>query len=450
MNLAHRFHRVIAALLFLGAALIFFSSSFPSYFVCDDYEFLGRITPHNAGEYFGKSWGYGNEYRPLLVYTYAWNGALSGFDPAGYHACNTLMHALNAIVLALILEMLGFSSLTALLAAMIFALNPVTHQSVLWIAGRPVILSTLFVLLSISFFLKAVRRTERRLAYWIGTYLTFVLGLLTYEGAVVLPFLAVLMCSARVVRCRARRCRPQIAILFGILLIYAVLWNVLFGFRITRFPVEHTALAAVASLRNAIENCFHGSGRPWLAPFYSMLLWVIVRATRGPAVLLLASGWFLISFAPFLMVHGYADRFSYLASAAFASVIAFSLMAIHRRSAWIGCTAAAALIVFFAVGMQHRIATWRQAGEIARRIGSGIQQACDCIPRNATVVLLNAPSTYKQALVFLTGLDRAAALECPHIHLPVLRQARVDAPRPTLTFTYAGGRLREITFDPPP
>jgi hypothetical protein len=449
MKVVHRFGRVIVGALFLCAVLIFFASSFSNYFVCDDYEFLGRITFRNASEYLRESWGYGNEYRPLLVYSYALNGALSSSYPAGYHAFNTLVHALNGIVLALVLELIGFPIRAAMLAATVFVLNPVTHESVLWIAGRPVILSTLFVLLATWCFLKAVTGTQRSVAYWFGTYLSFLLGLLTYEGAVVLPFLVLIVCSVRMARCRALRRRRQITVLFGILLIYVILWNVLFGFRITRFPVEHSGLMALVSLRNAIENCLHGSGRPWLAPLYAGLFWFAFRAARGGAVLLLASFWFLIAFAPFLLVHGYADRFCYLASASAASAIAFSLMEIYRRSECIGCTAVAALIVFFAIGMQHRITTWRQAGEIARHIVTDIQQACPCLPQNATLVFLNAPPTYKQALVFLTGLERAVALQC-HTQLRVLRHNSADAPRPVVTLVYANGHLREVTFEPLP
>lgn len=435
--------RIACAPLFLSAALLFFARSFPNYFVCDDYEFLGRITFHNAGEYFLKSWGYGNEYRPLLVFTYALNSALSGFDPAGYHVFNTLVHASNAIVLALILDLLGFKPVKALLAATIFVLNPVTHQSVLWIAGRPVILSTLFVLLSLWFFLRAVSQPDPPMTEWIVTYASFTLGLLTYEGAVMLPFLATLLCCTRPVA--AARCWRQIAILFCILLLYLVLWSALFGFRISRFPVEHSALTAATSLRNAVRNCFHGSGRPWLAPVYMALLWFAARAPGGTSVVLLASGWFLIAYAPFLLVHGYADRFSYLASSATASVMAFSLVAIHRRWAWIGPSAAAAWILFFAAGMQHRITSWRQAGEIARSIVREIREARPSVPQDATFVLLAAPPTYKQALVFLTGLDRALALQYPHTRIHVLLHTKADTPAPVFTFAFDGGHMHEIT-----
>jgi hypothetical protein len=434
----------LLALLFFGAVLLFFCPSFSNYFVCDDYEFLGRINLHNAGDYFLKSWGYGNEYRPLLVYTYALNGALGAFHPAGYHLVNTALHALNGILLALILELLGFPPIAALLAAVLFVLNPVAHESVLWIAGRPVVLSTLFILLSIWSFLKAVARPQRSAIYFAGMYAAFVLALLVYEGAAVVPFLIALLGGIP----NLRRHRWQMVGLLGVLLAYLVFWNVLFGFRITRFPTEHSFAAALSSLRNAAENSFHGSGRLWAAPLYLGLLWFALREKAGRIVLLLASGWFLLAYTPFLVVHGYADRFSYLGSAAMAAVLAYCLAAISRANAWAGRMAALALILFYAIGMQHRIATWAEAGEIARSIVAEVKQARPSLPQGATLILLDAPLTYKQASVFITGLERAVALQYPNTRLLILRRTRADAPRPVAVFAYRDGHMRETAFLP--
>jgi len=65
-------------------ALLFFARSFTNYFVSDDYQFLGRISFAGARLYLGQSWGYGNEYRPLLAYSYALDSLLSGTNPIGY------------------------------------------------------------------------------------------------------------------------------------------------------------------------------------------------------------------------------------------------------------------------------------------------------------------------------------------------------------------------------
>src|SRR4026209_593820 len=81
-------------------ALLFFARSFSNYFVCDDFQFLERVNFSNAGEYLTKSWGYGNEYRPFLPYTYALDAYFSGSNPLGYHITSTLLHTANSLLVA--------------------------------------------------------------------------------------------------------------------------------------------------------------------------------------------------------------------------------------------------------------------------------------------------------------------------------------------------------------
>src|SRR5215510_10923288 len=97
-------------------ALLFFARSFSSYFVCDDFQFLDRINFSNAAEYLTKSWGYGNEYRPFLPYTYAWDAYFSGANPVGYHLTNTLLHTASSVIIAGLAVLLGLSRRTAALA----------------------------------------------------------------------------------------------------------------------------------------------------------------------------------------------------------------------------------------------------------------------------------------------------------------------------------------------
>jgi hypothetical protein len=78
--------------------VLFFARSFSNYFVADDFQFLGRVNFSNARAYFAKSWGYGNEYRPLLPYSYALDAHISGENPFGYHLTNTLLHTANGVL----------------------------------------------------------------------------------------------------------------------------------------------------------------------------------------------------------------------------------------------------------------------------------------------------------------------------------------------------------------
>src|SRR5262245_44550260 len=157
-------------------ALLFFARSFSSYFVCDDYQFLDRINFSNAAEYLTKSWGYGNEYRPFLPYTYAWDAYFSGANPVGYHLTNTLLHTASSVIIAGLAVLLGLSRRTAALAGLIYLLNPVSHEAVLWIAGRPVVLSTFLVLACCYLFLTTLQRQNPSVWRWIAVYVLFFLA----------------------------------------------------------------------------------------------------------------------------------------------------------------------------------------------------------------------------------------------------------------------------------
>jgi dolichyl-phosphate-mannose--protein O-mannosyl transferase len=220
--------KVTVMWLFVSVSVLFFARSYSSYFVSDDYEFLGRINLKTAARYFTRSWGYGNEYRPLAAYSYALDGAWSGLSPIGYHFTNTILHTSTALLVGATAVECGFPYFVSWLAGTLFLLNPVTHQSVLWIAGRPVVLSTFFVAIGIWAFVKATKLPCRSAHLLSLSYLALIAALLTYEGATVFPMLALLL-EVACLRTRSRQSIQSIAAFFIIVLAYATAWGMFFS-----------------------------------------------------------------------------------------------------------------------------------------------------------------------------------------------------------------------------
>src|SRR5712691_7951162 len=107
---------------------------------------------------------------PLTWLTLGVNYALGGMNPWGYHLGNLLLHSANAVCLYFIARRLLTSAsgetparviesmparVGAACAALVFAVHPLRVESVAWITERRDVLSGLFFLLSILFYLRA-------------------------------------------------------------------------------------------------------------------------------------------------------------------------------------------------------------------------------------------------------------------------------------------------------
>jgi hypothetical protein len=433
-------------LLFL-VSVLFFARSYTSYFVSDDYEFLGRISFGTAGQYFTRSWGYGNEYRPLVAYSYAVDAAISGASPIGYHVTNTILHTLTSLLIAATAVECGLPFPYAALASVLFLLNPVAHESVLWIAGRPVVLSTFFVGVGLWAFVKAAKVPSRSAHLWVISHFAFAAALLTYEGSVVFPLLTFLLWIT-CVRTRSRLVLQNLSANFITLLAYTAAWNVFFHFKITRFPVESSVLSGWCTLAVAVLHAFHGASRTLPAILYLGLSVALCLRAPGRKIAIFCTAWFGLAYLPFFIVHGFADRFAYESSASVAVVLSAGVWAVYQRSRQIGIAFLFWLVCFYAVGMQHRITIWKEAGNLADRIVHDIKATEPELPRGTTLVLLDVPDMYKHALVFMTGLERAVRLQYPGSAIfSVRREIPPSYTHPLIVFQYVRGHVAEVRKD---
>jgi Flp pilus assembly protein TadD len=83
-------------------------------------------------------------YRPLALAAHAVEFAVFGTRPAGYHAVNIALHALNALLLFGIARRLLGKGAPAWIAACLFALHPAQSESVIGVVGLSGLLSAFF------------------------------------------------------------------------------------------------------------------------------------------------------------------------------------------------------------------------------------------------------------------------------------------------------------------
>ena len=106
-----------------------------------------------------------SDWHPITWLSHALDCQLFGLGPAGPHAVNLLLHAINAVLLFLILEAATGFLWQSFGVAALFALHPINVESVAWISERKDVLSMLFFLLALAAYGWYVRRPN------VGRYL---------------------------------------------------------------------------------------------------------------------------------------------------------------------------------------------------------------------------------------------------------------------------------------
>ncbi len=125
-------------------------------------------------------------YRPLVVLSFMVDAQFNGGGQAAYHTTNLILHAIVVVLLFGLALRLGAGRYAAFGAALLFAVHPLTVQTVSWIVGRNDSLLVIFALLSLIG-LDAAVRDRRAWGFWLHL-VTFGLALFTKEtGIVLLP-----------------------------------------------------------------------------------------------------------------------------------------------------------------------------------------------------------------------------------------------------------------------
>ena len=203
----------LAALVFL-ATLLAYGPALRAGFVWDDDAHVTKPalqSLHGLGRIWGEL-GATQQYYPVLYSAFWLEHRLWGDSPVGYHVANVLLHATAACLFGLVLlwwgapaagtegRMVGADRSRAhatrcvtdlpLFAALIFALHPVSVESVAWIAEQKNTLSTVFYLLAALTYLEwregLPTKAARPYLYWVA-FALFVLAVLSKTVAATLP-----------------------------------------------------------------------------------------------------------------------------------------------------------------------------------------------------------------------------------------------------------------------
>jgi Flp pilus assembly protein TadD len=130
-------------------------------------------------------------WHPLTWLSHMLDCELYGLSPAGHHITNVLLHIANAILLFMVLRRMTGTLWNSAFVAALFALHPLHVESVAWVSERKDVLSTLFWMLTLWFYVGYVRRPV--LWRYLVVLLTFAIGLMAKPMLVTLPFVLLLL-----------------------------------------------------------------------------------------------------------------------------------------------------------------------------------------------------------------------------------------------------------------
>ena len=160
--------------------------------------------------------GYASNWHPLTWLSLMLDAQLFGTGPAGPHLTNVILHAVNAVLLFLLLRRLTGALWPSALVAALFAVHPLRAESVAWVSERKDVLSGVFFMLTLLMYARYAQGVMRGARPGADTELVatmrdpspatrhpslfyglallfFTLGLMSKPMLVTLPFLLLLL-----------------------------------------------------------------------------------------------------------------------------------------------------------------------------------------------------------------------------------------------------------------
>ncbi len=181
--------------LFVGTLVLYFPALDSTFVNYDDPAYVTA----NAHVLQGLSWSNVQwawtatveaNWHPLTWISHMADVQFFGANPRGHHATSVLLHALNVVLLFLVLRLATGSLMRSAAVAALFSVHPLNVECVAWVAERKSLLSMFFLLLTfLAYAWYANRRTVTR---YLVVAILFALGLAAKPMVVTLPLLLLL------------------------------------------------------------------------------------------------------------------------------------------------------------------------------------------------------------------------------------------------------------------
>ena len=187
---------LLGLLLFFGTAALYVPALKNGFVNYDDPAYVTQ-NPQVAEGLTARSlaWAFAStaeaNWHPLTWISHMLDVQAFGMSPEGHHAQSVFWHAVNVVLLFLLLtKATGFAGRSAVVAAL-FAAHPLNVESVAWIAERKTVLCTFFFLLALGAYGWYAKRP--RADRYLLVAIVFALALIAKPMAITLPFALLLI-----------------------------------------------------------------------------------------------------------------------------------------------------------------------------------------------------------------------------------------------------------------
>lgn len=328
---------------------------------------------------------------PMTWMSHMLDCQLYDMNPTGHHLTSLGVHAANVIFLFLLLSRLTASPWRSAFVAAVFAVHPLTVESVAWIAERNNVLSVWFGLIAIGTY---VRYTEKpALAKYFWVVLAMTASLMSKPALVTLPLILLLLDFWPLKRFE---CRPTIYLLyeklplcalaglFSIITLIAepstgtlnVRHDIPFGFRLGNAVVSYMRYIEKFCYPVGLSIFYPHPG--WNLPVWQAItsslalvgisVWAIISSRRYPYF---AVGWFwyLVSLLPVIGIlqigrQAMADRYAYFPLIGLGVIVAWGVPALlekWRYQTFVLSAAAAGGLIAFTIGTESQLRHWQNS-----------------------------------------------------------------------------------------
>jgi Tfp pilus assembly protein PilF len=193
---------LMAMLLLLATIALYWPATRHDFVSLDDPDYVtANVHVQNGLTLENLEWAFCNpiagNWHPVTMLSHMLDCQLYGLKPWGHHLTSLLLHAVNTVLVFLLLRSMTGALWRSALVAALFGFHPLHVESVAWIAERKDVLSTFFGLLALVFYVRHAKPKIGNRKSEIGNYLLsllfFTLGLMSKAMLVTMPFVMLLL-----------------------------------------------------------------------------------------------------------------------------------------------------------------------------------------------------------------------------------------------------------------